>query len=123
MSTYNNFRATPGNKANLRLFLQKEFLKQYFAAFNTTQTIQNINNANDITQTNICNCVPFRANTVKQGYNDPSQNNNIRISSILKCNLGGKTTFGNFNQPIILNYLDGYQGQPGGIPRPLRNTF
>jgi hypothetical protein len=44
MSTYNHNRATPGNKANLRLFLQKSYLNQYYSAFNTSQITENILN-------------------------------------------------------------------------------
>ena len=35
MSTYNNNRFTPGNKANLRQFINKEFIRQYYRTFNS----------------------------------------------------------------------------------------
>ena len=114
---------TPGNKANLRLLLQKEFLRQYFQAFNTGQTSQNILNADDITQGTLCSCTTLRANSNKQGYNDPSQTENTRYSQILTSSLGGKTTYGNLNKPRFINYLGGSPGQPGGTPKPLRNRF
>ena len=38
MTRYNNNRFTPGNKGNLRLFLGKAFIRQYYQTFNTTQT-------------------------------------------------------------------------------------
>jgi hypothetical protein len=31
--------------------------------------------------------------------------------------------FGNFNKPVAINYLGGWEGQPGGLPKPLRNKF
>ena len=114
---------TPGNKANLRLLLQKEFLRQYFNAFNTTQITDNINNADDITEGSLCQCTSFRSNPVKQGYNDPSQTQNNRYASILTGTLGGKTTYGNLNVPVTLNYLGSWEGQPGGSFKPLRNKF
>jgi len=123
MTRYNNNRFTPGNKGNLRLFINKAFIKQYYQTFNTTQIFDNINNADDITQGTLCGCIKQKANTIKQGLNDPSQSENIRISQTLTRSLGGKITFGNLNKPIIINSLGGYEGQPNGSPRPLRNKF
>ena len=116
MSTYNNNRFTPGNKGNLRLFINKAFINQYYKQFNTNQNYDNINNGYDITEGE-------RANLIKQGWNDPSQTENNRISQILTGTLGGRTTFGNFNRPVELNYLGGWEGQPGGLPKPPRNKF
>ena len=123
MTRYNNNRFTPGNKGNLRLFINKAFIKQYYQAFNTTQVFDNINNADDITQGTLCGCIPQRANFIKQGLNDPSQSENARISQTLSRTLGGKITFGNLNTPVVINYLGGWEGQPNGLPRPLRNKF
>jgi hypothetical protein len=64
-----------------------------------------------------------KVNSVKQGWNDPSQTENTRISQALTGTLGGKITFGNGNKPVIINYLGGTEGQSGGIPKPLRNKF
>ena len=44
-----------------------------------------------------CQCFKDKANRIKQGYNDPSQTTNERISQILTGTLGGKTTYGNIN--------------------------
>ena len=70
-----------------------------------------------------CECFKDKVNRVKQGYNDPSQTNSTRIADLTINSLGGRTTFGNFNTPAKITYLGGIEGQPGGIPRPLRNTF
>jgi hypothetical protein len=123
MSTYNNNRFTPGNKGNLRLFINKAFINQYYKQFNTNQIYNNINNDDDITEGTLCGCIQQRANLIKQGWNDPSQTENNRISQILTGTLGGRTTFGNFNRPVELNYLGGWEGQPGGLPKPPRNKF
>lgn len=123
MTRYNNNRFTPGSKANLRLFLTAAFIRQYYKAFNDTQTFDNINNSDDITQGTLCSCIPARANPIKQGWNDPSQTQNLRVARAITGTLGGRTTFGNFNRPVVLTYLDGWEGQPGGAPRPLRNIF
>ena len=123
MSTYNNNRFTPGNKGNLRLFINKAFINQYYKQFNTNQIYDNIKNGDDITEGTLCGCIQQRANLIKQGWNDPSQTENNRISQILTGTLGGRTTFGNFNRPVELNYLGGWEGQPGGLPKPPRNKF
>jgi hypothetical protein len=60
---------------------------------------------------------------VKQGWNDPSQSENTRISQAITRTLGGRITFGNNNKPAIINYLGGWEGQPGGQFTPLRNKF
>ena len=122
MTRYNNNRFTPGNKGNLRLFINKAFIKQYYKMFNTNQTFDNINNGDDITEGNLCGCIPPRATSIKQGWNDPSQTENTRIAKIITGTLGGRTTFGNMNIEKI-NFLGGWEGQPGGLPRPLRNKF
>ena len=123
MSTFNNNRFTPGNKGNLRLFINKAFIRQYYRQFNTEQLFDNINNADDITEGTLCGCIQQRANLTKQGWNDPSQTENTRVSRILTGTLGGKTTFGNFNRPATVNYLGSWEGQPGGSFRPPRNNF
>ena len=116
MTRYNNNRFTPGNKGNLRLLLNKEFIRQYYNSFNTS-------NNTDITDGTLCGCIPPRANSIKQGWTDSSQTENNRIAQAITGTLGGRTTFGNFNNPVKLNYLGGWEGQPGGLPRPLRNRF
>ena len=114
MSTYNNNRFTPGNNGNLKLFINKEFIKQYYSPFNIIN--------NDIKDT-LCGCIQQKANKQKQGWNNPSQTENTRISGILTGTLGGRTTFGNFNRPVAINYLGSWEGQPGGSIKPPRNKF
>lgn len=123
MTRYINNRLTPGNKGNLRLFMNKAFIRQYYQNFNTNQLFENINNADDITEGILCGCIAPRHNPTKQGWNDPSQTENRRISQAITGTLGGKITYGNFNKPVSINYLGGWEGQPGGLPRPLRNRF
>lgn len=115
MTRYNNNRFTPGNKGNLRLLMNKEFIKQYYRRFN--------NNSDGISGDIVCACIQQRANSTKQGLNDPSQTENNRLTSILTGTLGGRTTFGNSNRPVIINYLGGWEGQPGGSFTPPRNKF
>jgi hypothetical protein len=116
MTKYNNNRFTPGNKGNLRLFMNKAFIKQYYQAFNTSQIFENINNANDITEGTLCGCIQQKSNSIKQGLNDPSQTENTRISQILTRTLGGKITFGNLNNPVFINYLE--DGRVNPMERP-----
>ena len=113
-SAYNNNRFTPGNKSNLRLFINKEYIRQYYSK---------VDIYNNIAEGILCGCITSKANTIKQGWNDPSQTENIRISQILTGTLGGRTTFGNANKPAVINYLGGWEGQPGGILKPPRNNF
>ena len=61
MSTYNNRRFTPGNKANLSQYITKEYIKQYYRAFTTNQVFQNINNGDDISMGNLCGCICRRS--------------------------------------------------------------
>jgi len=70
-----------------------------------------------------CECFKDKVNRVKQGYNDPTQTNSMRIADLTINSLGGRTTFGNFNTPAKITYLGGIEGHPVAIPRPLRNTF
>ena len=123
MTRYNNNRFTPGSKGNLRLFLNAAFIRQYYQAFNESQIYDNIANGDDITQGTLCGCIRPRANPIKQGWNDPSQTENLRIARAITGTLGGRTTYGNFYKPATLGYLGGWEGQPGGSPRPLRNKF
>jgi hypothetical protein len=115
MSRFNNHRFTPGNKGNLRLSMNRAFLKEYYGNFSTDD--------NTISDGILSGCVPPRANALKQGFNDPSQPNNMRISQILTSSLGGRITYGNVNTPLLFDSLGGREGQPGGTPRPLRNKF
>ena len=109
MTRYNNNRFTPGNKANLRSIINKAYIVQ----------LNNLNVNNEL----LCRCVPQQSNSIKQGWNNPSQTENTRISQILTGTLGGKITYGNFYKPVPVNYLGGWEGQPGGVSRPLRNKF
>ena len=123
MSRYNNNRFTPGNKGNLRLFMNKAFIRQYYQTFNTSQTFDNILTADDITEGTLCGCIPPRSNLNKQGWNDSSQTENNSFSQKVKRGLGSRITYGNQFKPITINYLGGWEGQPGGSLRPPRNNF
>jgi hypothetical protein len=128
MSYYNNNRFTPGNKGNLRKYLSNQtIIHDYtrYIAFINAQLGQNILNADDITEGNLCQCSPqSKANALKQGYLDPSIPESVRISQrIQQSNLGGRITFGNRFKPVTVNYLGGWEGQPGGTFRPIRNKF
>ena len=120
MTRYNNNRFTPGNKGNLRLLLNQQFIQQYYTQFNTKNTFQKLDN---ITQKSLCGCPQPQTDKNKNGWNDILQTENIRISHAITGTLGGKITYGNSYKPVILNYLGGWDGQPGGSPRPLRNKF
>lgn len=110
MTIYNNNRFTPGNKANMRAYINKAFIRQYY----NLET-----NANEDI---LCGCIQPRVASIKQGWNDPSQTENNRISQALTGTLGGKITFGNKNKPVVINYLGSTEGQSGN-QRPLRNKF
>ena len=116
MSNYNNNRFTPGNKANMRLLINKSYILQQYRPY--------LNEYIDYVKEDIiCGCIQQKANNIKQGWNDPSQTENMRISQALSGTLGGNIMFGNFNKPVAINYLGGWEGQPGGLPKPLRNKF
>lgn len=116
MTTYNNNRFTPGNKANMRLLINKSFILQQYDPYLNEYI-------NNIKKEFICGCVKQKANTLKQGWNDPTQTENTRIAQVLTGTLGGRITYGNLNDIILINSLGGWEGQPGGLPKPLRNKF
>ena len=70
-----------------------------------------------------CECFKDNYNLTKQGFNDPMISNNIRIAQMLSRNSRGRITFGDLGQNRAINYLGGIEGQPGGMPRILRNKF
>ena len=123
MTRYNNSRFTPGGKANLRLFMNKAFIKQYYQSFTNSQTYDLITSGSQLASDELCGCIQNKANNIKQGWNDPSQTENTRIAQAVTGTLGGRVTFGNNNTPVTLNYLGGWAGQPGGQFRPIRNKF
>jgi hypothetical protein len=107
MTSYQNFipGTTPGNKRHLKRLID----------YNS----KIVGGKSDY----FCDCFKDKANFTKQGYNNPSQTTSERISQVTINTLGGRTTFGNYNVPAKITYLGGIEGQPGGIPRPLRNRF
>lgn len=70
-----------------------------------------------------CQCFQENFQRIKSGYNDPTQTQSKRITQVVTGTLGGRTTFGNLGVPANTTYLGGFEGQPGGSPRPLRNKF
>ena len=116
MSSGQNFvpGTTPGNKIHLKRLINYNskiafyYLESKFIGGNPDF---------------FCECFKNKVNRIKQGYNDPNETNAQRLSVLASSTLGGNTTFGNFNVPAKITYLGGIEGQPGGIPRPLRNKF
>jgi len=109
---------TPGNKANMRRFLREQYLKQFYQP--------NEESTYDGTVNGQCRCPNIKANILNQGYNDASVSTATRISAVLQNpSIGGKTNYGNNNMIFseLITFLDGREGQPGGLPRPLRNRF
>ena len=47
----------------------------------------------------------------------------MRIAQMLSRNSRGRIAFGDLGQTRAINYLGGIEGQPGGMPRILRNKF
>jgi hypothetical protein len=91
----------PGRRANIKKLYNYNIYKDY----------------------STCTCIQEKVNQVKTGWNDPLQNENLRISQILSNNLGGKIQWGNFGISAKVNYLGKVEGQPGGGEKPLRNRF
>lgn len=102
-----------GNRQNLRRYIRRDFLNQYY---NLQKEILPETDGE-------CNCVQNKVLSIKQGYIDPNISGAQRISQIIQTSIGGRTTFGNFNNPLAINELGGYPGQSGGMPRPPRNKF
>jgi hypothetical protein len=98
---------TPGKKANLRRMIK----------------YQSVLNSKNTTETTECSCFADKKDNFNNNYNDSTQSENTRVSQILSSSLGGRITFGNRYIPYKTTFLGGIEGQPGGIPRPLRNKF
>jgi hypothetical protein len=102
-----------GNNSNLRRYIRHEYLNQYYNL--RKEVLPEINGE--------CNCLQNKVLSIKQGYLDPNISDAQRISQILQTNIGGRITFGNSNNPLMVNSLGGIEGQSGGLPRPPRNKF
>ena len=103
----------PGNHSNLRRYIRREFLNQYY---NLQKEVLPQNNGE-------CNCIQNKVLSIKQGYLDPNISEAQRISQILQSSVGGRISFGNSNNASLINNLGGIEGQSGGLPRPPRNKF
>ena len=72
----------------------------------------------------ICPPLEERISKDKPGYVTTFQSNAMRQSNILSStHLEGRYQYGNGNVPVAVNSAGGANGQPGGLPRPLRNKF
>ena len=105
--SYSYQRFTPGSKSGVKL----------------TTLIKNIGLCQYCNLYQACQCIQQKVNQIKTGYNNPTQTEANRITQAITGTLGGRTTFGNAGVSAIVTYLGGIEGQPGGIPRPLRNKF
>ena len=103
----------PGNHSNLRKYIRREYLNQYYNL--QKEVLPKINGE--------CNCIQNKVLSIKQGYLDPNISDAQRISQILQTSVGGRITFGNSNNALLINNLGGIEGQSGGLPRPPRNKF
>jgi hypothetical protein len=103
MSSYRSY--IPARIACKRKIIERQFL----------------NPNND--DSSLYSCNQNKVITNKQGYTDSTITNNMRVAQIISSNLGGRITFGNFGNPVPVSYLGGIEGQPGGLPRPIRNKF
>ena len=116
MSSYRYFR--PGSSLSNKKHLNKLINYNSKLPFNNLEA-----NIVDQNLDYLCNCFKEKVNKTKQGYNSPEETTAERISHLSINALGGRTIFGNNNIPAKITYLGGIEGQPGGIPQPLRNRF
>jgi hypothetical protein len=112
MTSYMNNRLIPGIRGNLRQYINRSYILQY----NRIEYVDELLSS--------CSCIKDESKN-KQGinitYRDESRNE--RLSRLIRNSNGGTVVFGNDNIPVKLNYMGGWDGQPGGTPRPLRNKF
>lgn len=90
------------------------------------ETFQNWLNGDDQTFSGAgtaCVCLPFTVNKTQQGLNEPRQTTAMRISNKVQEQAGGRTTFGDRNRPVQVNWTGGWEGQPGGTQFPIRNQM
>ena len=118
----------PGKKSTLKSFIKKQYLYQQYHSNNPNNNNNNENNfytnSYDVNLIqNTWSCISTEYKQKSQSYNDSTLTENNRISRLLTGTLGGKITYGSCNRPVKINYLGGWEGQPGGMPRQLRNKF
>ena len=119
----------PGRRGNLKTLINNfQLCRQNDAQKQSQSQIQidsplNFNFNSSCVLYESCQCLQENWQRIKSGYNDPTQTQSKRITQVITGTLGGKTTFGNFGLPSNVTYLGGFEGQPGGSPRPLRNKF
>ncbi len=70
-----------------------------------------------------CSCFQEKVDKTNLGYNDSTRTSAARLSQLTTYAVKGRITFGNNGIPVELNYLGGSNGQPNGIPTPIRNKF
>ncbi len=70
-----------------------------------------------------CHCFKEKVNKANLGYNDSTRTLASRVSQLTSMGIKGRIVFGNNGIPAELNYLGGINGQPNGIPTPIRNQF
>ena len=114
----NNFQLCRQNDAQKQLQLQSESEIQI-----EIDSPLNFNFNSSCVLYEDCQCLQENWQRIKTGYNDPVETQSKRFTQVITGTLGGKTTFGNFGVPANTTYLGGFEGQPGGSPRPLRNKF
>ena len=90
----------------MTLLLKREYFRHYY------------NRTMDDDYETKCTCLQNESTKIQP----PTQSQNIRISNILTAqHLGGRTTFGSI--ALVQERLGGREGQPGGLPRILKNRF
>lgn len=70
-----------------------------------------------------CHCFQEKVNKANLGYNDSTKTFASRVSQLTTIGIKGRIVFGNNGIPAETNYLGGINGQPDGIPTPIRNKF
>jgi hypothetical protein len=69
------------------------------------------------------NCFKEKENKLGSGYLLPNYSNNLRKINIVKYAKGGRTYFGLYNEPLILNDYGKIEGSPGGYGSSPKNKY
>lgn len=102
---------TPGNKAHLKKLLSNEYQKEMVR-------LQGAIVAGD--KDYFCQC--FIDKATPNHYGNTQISENMRIAQVIRNSNGGRIQFG--NQAVRrVTFLDGAEGQPGGLQFSPRNKF
>jgi hypothetical protein len=100
-------------------YLNNSYLRKLLRNYND----KNLKDNDQILKDYDCTCFKEKVNKANLAYNDSTRTSASRVSQLTRMGVKGRIIFGNYGIPAETNYLGGIDGQPNGIPTPIRNKF